>query len=95
MFLAVITHIEAGYTNDYLTPDTFVVFKKDLITKLKEFDKKYVKHAKIMHQLLDNMKILAIEPIVNLIESSKHLVNQNFIKKKQHDFPHFRKMALI
>ena len=78
-----------------LTSDSFVGFKKDLIMKLKEFDKKYVKHGKQMHPILESMKNLAMEPIMNMIESSKHLLNQSLIKKKQQDFPLFRKMALI
>ena len=39
-------HIEQGYDDDYLNPDTLGGFKKDLISKLKDFDKKYVKHIK-------------------------------------------------
>ena len=39
-------HIEQGYDDDYLSPDTLGGFKKDLISKLKDFDKKYVKHIK-------------------------------------------------
>ena len=46
-----------------------------------------------MHQVLENMKNLAMEPVINTIESSKHLFNQNLIKKTT--IPQFRKMALI
>ena len=48
-----------------------------------------------MHTLLESMKTLAMEPIINLIESSKHLLNHNLVKTKPRDFPLFRKMALI
>ena len=36
-----------------------------------------------MHPILESMKNLAMEPIMNMIESSKHLLNQSLIKKKQ------------
>ena len=47
------THIESAYTNANLTADSFVTFKKELVLKLKEFDKKYVKHGKQMHPILE------------------------------------------
>lgn len=47
-----IRHIESNYDDDYLSPDTLGGFKKELISKLKDFDKKYVKHARTANPAL-------------------------------------------
>ena len=70
-------HIEQGYDDDYLSPDTLGGFKKDLISKLKDFDKKYVKHIKNngANPALAAIQSKAMQPVVDLMESSVNLQN--------------------
>ena len=47
-----------------------------------------------MHPLIESIKTIAIEPVINLIESSKHILNHNLLTNNR-DFAPFRKMALV
>jgi len=72
-----IRHIETSYDDDYLSPDTLGGFKKELISKLKEFDKKYVKHIKGTgaNPTLAAIHTKSMQPVVDLMESSVNLQN--------------------
>lgn len=92
-FLNLIMVIEQGFDDDYLTVDTLASWKKDLISKLKEFEKKYVKHAKSTNPQLAKIHLDAMMPVVDLMESSFNYVN--FYKlQKQKNYPDFRGKAL-
>ena len=54
-FLNIIRHIQQGYDDDYLQPDTLAPWKKELLSKLKDFEKKYVKHAKSTNPYLADL----------------------------------------
>ena len=52
-FMNIIRHLETGYDDpENLTPDNLSSFKKELISKLKDFEKKYVKHVKATNPAL-------------------------------------------
>ena len=70
-----IRHIESNYDDDYLSPDTLGSFKKELISKLKDFDKKYVKHARTANPALAAIHTKSMQPVVDLMESSVNLQN--------------------
>ena len=94
-FLNIIRHLEMNYEDDCaaLTPDTLASFKKDLISKLKDFDKKYVKHVKSTNPLLADIHKKAMQPLSDLMESSYNLENFRNLSKTR-EFPEFRKKAL-
>jgi hypothetical protein len=73
--------------------DTLPSWKKELISKLKDFEKKYVKHAKSTNPFIADIHRKAMQPALDLTEASVNL--QNFRKlSKTRDFPDFRKKAL-
>ena len=74
-FLNLMRHIESGYDDEYLSPDTLGGFKKELIGKLKDFDKKYVKHVKGTNPALASIHTKAMQPVLDLMESSVNLQN--------------------
>lgn len=45
-FLGFMQHVEFGMDDDNIQPDSLASWKKDAVNKLKDFEKKYVKHAK-------------------------------------------------
>jgi len=64
-----------------------------MISKLKDFEKKYVKHAKSTNPYLSDIHKKAMQPVLDLMEASVNL--QNFRKlSKTREFPEFRKKAL-
>lgn len=94
-FLNLIFHIELGYDEDGtpISVDSLAGWKKELISKLKEFEKKYVKHAKTTNPYLSEIHKKSMQPVVDLWEASVNL--QNFRKlSKTREFPEFRKKAL-
>jgi hypothetical protein len=92
-FLNLIQIIENGCDDDFLTPDSLPGWKKELLGKLKDFEKKYFKHAKTTNPYLADIHKRAMEPVINLMEASVNL--QNFRKLcKTRDLPEFRKKAL-
>lgn len=51
-FMNIFMLLEQYYDGDELTPDNLASFKKELTGKLKEFERKYVKHVKATNPLL-------------------------------------------
>ena len=51
-FLGFMQHLEIGLDDDALSIDSLPSFKKDCVNKLKDFEKKYVKHAKSTNPIL-------------------------------------------
>jgi len=92
-FLNIIFCIETGFDEDYLTPDTLPGWKKELISKLKEFEKKYVKHAKTTNPQLAKIHLESMTPVVELMESSFNLMNFYKLAKAK-NYPDFRKKAV-
>lgn len=80
-FLNIIRHLEMGYDDDYLTPDSLGGFKKELISKLKDFEKKYVKHVKATNPILADIHKKAMQPVVDLVEASYNLENFRVLTK--------------
>lgn len=95
-FLNLMFVIEQYYDDDALTPDSLGSFKKDLISKLKDFEKKYVKHAKATNPSLADIHKKAMQPVTDLMEASVNLQNfRTLSKDPNREFPDFRKKALV
>lgn len=79
--------------DDYLQVDTLAGWKKDVISKLKDFEKKYVKHAKTANK--DFVAIIehSMKPVVDVYTACFNLDNFHKLDKKR-NFPEFRKKAL-
>ncbi len=92
-FLYIIMHIEQGYDDDFLTQDTLAAWKKELISKLKDFEKRYVKHAKSTNPFLADLQRKAMQPVTDLTEASYNLANFRRLSVNK-EFPEFRKKAL-
>ena len=91
--MGIVQHLEQYYDGDELTSENLASFKKELISKLKEFERKYVKHAKTTNPVLAAIHVKAMQPVTDLMESSVNL--QNFRQLSLHrEFPEFRKKAL-
>ena len=82
------------YDEDALTPESLGAFKKELITALKDFEKKYVKHVKATNPFLADIHKRAMQPVVDLTESSANLQNFRNLSQKR-EYPEFRKKALV
>ena len=51
--------------------DRYVAFKKEIIKELKDFDRKYVAHAKKINPEINKIHMQGMEPLTNLFESNK------------------------
>ena len=91
-FLNIIFHIEQQF--DELDADTFPSWKKELINKLKEFEKRYVKHARTTNPALAKIHTEAMQPVVDLYTACVNLDNFHRLRVKGREFPEFRKKAL-
>ena len=89
----IIRHIEQGWDGDYLTPDTLAAWKKELLSKLKEFERKYVKHCKATNPFLADIHKKSMQPVTDLMEASVNLQNFRILDAKK-PFPEFRKEVL-
>ena len=67
---------------------------KRLTTKLKEFDKTYMKHIKKTHPEVQEIISSAIDPVLNVQESNYNFHKLEELMKTQDDIPKFRYMAL-
>ena len=72
-------HIKKDMT-DSLDKSSFQGWKKDLSSKLKEWDKAYVKHAKNTNPELALIHTQALAPLVNLMESNFNFYNFHVLK---------------
>jgi len=52
------------------TPEDFASKKKELTNKLKDWDKKYVKHAKTVNPEMSVIHSAAMEPLTKLMRST-------------------------
>lgn len=95
-FLNIIRHLEMGYDDDYLTAETLSSFKKEMISKLKDFEKKYVKHvkAKSTNEALADIHKKAMQPTIDLTEANYNLYHFRKLSETR-EFPEFRKKALV
>ena len=92
-FMNIITHLDVGYESDFLAPDTLASWKKELISKLKDFEKKYVKHCKTTNPVLAAIHTKSMQPVCDLMEASVNLQNFKVLDRTK-QFPDFRKKAL-
>ena len=72
-FMNIFMLLEQYYDDDTLNKDTLAAFKKELISKLKDFERKYVKHVKATNPLLADIHKKAMQPVVDLMEASVNL----------------------
>lgn len=80
---------------DELTEENFMDEKKKLISKLKDFEKDYVRHSKKTHPEISSIIIEpAITPLMNLLESNYNFHKLEELIKKKHEIPNFRYSAL-
>ena len=95
-FLNIIAHLEQFYDDggENLTSETLGGFKKDMMTKLKDFEKKYVKHCKATNPSLSDIHKKAMQPVTDLMEASVNLQNFRVLAAKR-EYPEFRKKALV
>jgi hypothetical protein len=76
-----------------LTHETYVVWKKDLVKMLKEWDKLYTKHIKSGFVEMNAIHTTAMRPLIELLESNLNLHHLELLMKKK-DVPTFRFDAL-
>jgi uncharacterized short protein YbdD (DUF466 family) len=79
---------------DDMEKDDFQATKKNLIGKLKEFDKTYIKHMKKTHPEVQEIITNAITPLLNLLESNYNFHKLEELIKTKEDIPSFRYNAL-
>ncbi len=76
-----------------ITVENYISFKKELIQKLKAFDKLYTKHMKSAYIEMNNIHTQAMKPLSELLESNRNLhFLEELMKKKE--VPKFRFEAL-
>lgn len=77
----------------YINVENYITFKKELIQKLKAFDKFYTKHIKSAYVEMSAIHAQAMLPLTNLLESNRNLhFLEELMKKKE--VPKFRFEAL-
>ena len=69
----IMQHLEQYYDGDELNPDNLAAFKKELTSKLKEYERKYVRHVKTTNGLLASIHTKAMQPVLDLMEASVNL----------------------
>lgn len=72
------------------TPEDYLAKKKELVTKLKEWDKKYIAHAKTVNPELNTIHTAAMAPLVAFMKSNKDFHNFNVLlqaEKSKGDVP--------
>lgn len=76
-----------------ITVENYVTFKKELIQKLKAFDKLYTKHIKSAYVEMNAIHTQAMKPLSELLESNRnfHFIEEQMKKK---EVPKFRFEAL-
>ena len=57
------------------SPDDFAAKKKELTNKLKEWDKKYMKHMKSFHPEIALIHASAMDPLLKLMKSNCRVVS--------------------
>ena len=78
-----------------LDRDKFTSWRKELLNKLKDWDKAYLKHMKSTNPELSQIHTQAMLPLVNLMESNFNFYNFLRIRSTtQPDLPDFRHKAL-
>lgn len=92
-FMNIIAHLEQYYDGDELTSENLAAFKKELISKLKEFERKYVKHVKTTNPALSAIQAKAMQPVLDIMDASFNLQNFRNLSITR-EFPEFRKKAL-
>jgi hypothetical protein len=87
------TALDPSMFDMQLTPENYITFKKELISKLKNFDKMYTKHIKSAYVEMSAIHNQAMLPLSNLLESNRNLhFLEELMKKKE--VPKFRFEAL-
>ena len=95
-FMNIIAHIVEGFDADSpecISPDNLAGWKKELISRLKDFEKKYVKHAKSTNPILGKIQNDSMQPVTDLCEAGVNLYNFNKLNPVK-NYPEFRKKAI-
>ncbi len=79
---------------DMLEPTNYLSWRKELVSKLKDYDKLYVKHIKGGHVEMNNIHMGAMKPLTNLLESNLNFYYLEQLEKKGKEIPKFRHEAL-
>ena len=75
--------------------DNYTAWRKELVTKLKDWEKKYHKHAKSTNPEMNAIHMACMKPLCNLMESNFNLYCfKELQKKKKEELPEFRGLAL-
>lgn len=92
--LLIVEVFEIFKSLEEMEKDDYLEKKKGLTTKLKEFDKQYVKHCKKTHPEVQEIINSAIEPVLNVLESNYNFHKLEEMMKTHTDIPAFRVSAL-
>jgi len=85
--------LDPGMFEMYITVENYTTYKKELIQKLKAFDKLYTKHIKSAYVEMSAIHTQAMKPLSDVLESNRNLhFFEELMKKK--DLPKFRYEAL-
>jgi hypothetical protein len=85
--------LDPGMFEMYITVENYTTYKKELIQKLKSFDKLYTKHIKSAYVEMSAIHTQAMKPLSDVLESNRNLhFFEELMKKKE--LPKFRYEAL-
>lgn len=94
LIVSIWEHLKDDFFKD-LDKDKFTGWRKELLNKLKDWDKAYLKHMKSTNPELKDIHTTAMLPLVNLMESNFNFYNFLRMKRSSHpDLPEFRHKAL-
>ena len=75
--------------------DNYLQWRKELVTKLKDWEKKYHKHAKTVNPEMNAIHMGCMKPLCNLMDSNRDLYNFKELERKgKESLPAFRAIAL-
>jgi hypothetical protein len=89
--------LDDGTMDMDLTFETFAGWKKEIVKKLKDWDKLYIKHIKGTYPEMNGHHMSAMKPLTQLVDANLHFTyieNMERNKKEYPDVPHFRHAAL-
>lgn len=77
-----------------LNEDGYVAWRKELVNKLKDWEKKYHKHAKGINPEMNAIHTGCMRPLANLMDSNFNFYNFRVLATKNKQLPDFRYNAL-
>jgi len=82
------------HDSTYMNPENLAAMKKEVIKKMKQFDKNYTKHKTKTYKELNDIIVRAFQPLVNVLNANLEFHKLEQLMLKDPEIPMFRHKAL-